>query len=71
GKEGFFYSTGDAYYAAGKIGEIFDDEALAEEMGENARRLCLERNNPDEIGKRYRDIYEGLTSKNLQALVKW
>jgi glycosyltransferase involved in cell wall biosynthesis len=68
GREGFYYSTGDAYYLAGKISEIFEDEALAVQMGEHARRLCLERNDPARIGPKYKQIYAQLTGQPQRQL---
>lgn len=62
-KEGILIQDGDPYSMAGAILELLNQPAYARELGQNARKVALERHDPDNIVNNLLSIYESLTLK--------
>jgi len=61
-KTGFLIPYGDVDMLAEKIMKLFSDRGLAERMGLEGRKEAEEKYNWDEVGRRYYEVYRGVTS---------
>jgi glycosyltransferase involved in cell wall biosynthesis len=57
GEAGLFFPKGDAQYLAICIGEIFKDDALAQKLSHNSRKIARARNSPHEVVSKLIEIY--------------
>jgi len=58
GRTGLFFPTGDAPMLAARLRELFEDDALAVQLGEEARAVALRRHDPDQVVRDVVAIYE-------------
>lgn len=60
---GLFYPAGDAAMLAQRISNIFEDDALASRLGENARRVALVRHDPRRVVDQLCAAYASMMSR--------
>lgn len=64
-----FFPIGDPQYLAGTVARIFEDDELAKNLSENGRRMCRERNDPEQIALRHKEIYDFIIQLEAKSLV--
>jgi glycosyltransferase involved in cell wall biosynthesis len=60
GKNGLFFPTGDIPLLVKKIKNVFENDSLAINIGENARGIAIKRHDPQEIVNSIISAYEGI-----------
>ena len=63
GRTGLFFPTGDAPMLAARLRELFEDDALAVRLGEEARAVALRRHDPNQVIRDVVAIYEDVLRK--------
>jgi glycosyltransferase involved in cell wall biosynthesis len=64
GRTGLFVPTGDAPSLAAKLRELFEDDALAVQLGSQAHEAAINRHDPDAVVQEILDAYEFVLGKS-------
>jgi glycosyltransferase involved in cell wall biosynthesis len=67
GVDGLLYHDRDPFMLAEKINQLLDDQALAVRLGAQARRIALERHDPEKIAERTVQIYQQVISSSREG----
>lgn len=70
GRTGLFFPTGDAPMLAARLRELFDDDALAVRLAEQAREVARKRHEPDAIVRGVLEAYQDVRHKSNAEKLK-